>query len=298
MNLEFKEGLLFLYFSLREINQNIAYRNFILNLSLFRLASNSRVKKIMYPFEGRNWESVLVKNMNDLKKFSLGYVHSAITPRNLILSHGGFLAVDEMPEKIITYSEMGTKILNQSLNPKNLKTGYFISNFSHDPSASFIVEDIVQIALNGSVREAKEIIETIAKMKDEYKKRIFVRPNPNDKSFKLVKKYSELNGVNLYKIGTNSIPKVCFFRSSTVALEYLVLGVKIVYLQMDEIVTANIFEYAPEVDVEVANIMYLKDRVISYLDFGPVKGSVIDMGAYKYMINRVTNNNQLLNVFK
>ncbi|WP_422684469.1 hypothetical protein [Candidatus Methylopumilus universalis] len=235
----FHHRLLYIYLCLREINAGTLTNNLIITKSIKHALNNFKDKKIIFPMEGRNWEKSLVNYTNQLSGKSIGYIHCALTPNHLSLIEKGYYLNNEIPTLIITPSSMSSIVINKSFKGKNVRQGYFLRselvNLFPKKASNFLL-----FGLTGNIRDSKEIMSYISRSK--YKEDIKIRLNRNTSSFSSLKKYADRLNLKLLEKNSNDIPKVCFFRSSSLALEYLRLNVTPVYLDLNQIVSSNIFD--------------------------------------------------------
>ena len=72
--------------------------------------------------------------------------------------------------------------------------------------------------------------------------KVCVGLNENSSSYLSLRKYAKKIGINIYSHENDGKPAVCFFRSSSVALDYLSINVYPVYLTFGEVITGNVFD--------------------------------------------------------
>jgi hypothetical protein len=72
--------------------------------------------------------------------------------------------------------------------------------------------------------------------------KVCVSLNPNSSSYLRLRKFARKKGINIYSHENDGKPAVCFFRSSSVALDYLSINVYPVYLTFGEVITGNVFD--------------------------------------------------------
>jgi hypothetical protein len=231
--------LLYIYLCLREINTGTLTNNLIIIKSIKYALNNFKDKKIIFPMEGRNWEKSLVNYTNQLTGKSIGYIHCALTPHHLSLIGKGFYLNKEIPTLIITPSSMSSILINKSFKGKNIRQGYFLRSEFESPFPKK-ASNFLLFGLTGSIKDSKEIMSYISRSK--YKEDIKIRLNRNTSSYSILEKYAQALNLKILKKNSNEIPKVCFFRSSSLALEYLRLNVTPVYLDLNQIVSSNIFD--------------------------------------------------------
>jgi hypothetical protein len=112
----------------------------------------------------------------------------------------------------------------------------------------------ILFALIGDIAEAKLIINKIINLQKEVSVPIKISINRNTSSFKDIQKLVMSSGLKIYNPVTCGLPKVCFFRSSSVAIEFMKRGVCSVYLDLNEPISNNIFELDAVFNIESLNI--------------------------------------------
>ncbi len=232
--------LLYIYLCLKEINSGTFANNLIIVRSIKIALTNSTIKKIIFPMEGRNWEKLIVSYEDKKHVKTIGYIHCALTPFHFSLIHNGYYKSTEIPSVIITPSKMSTILLNKSFKGKDVRQGYFIRGSNRTVLSCKKASNKLLFVLTGNVSESKLIMSYISK--SGVSKNIKIRLNPNSSSYSTLKNYAHALHLNLQSKDDNELPKVCFFRSSSVALDYLRLNVTPVYLNLHQIVSKNIFE--------------------------------------------------------
>jgi hypothetical protein len=236
----FRLKLLYIYLSLKEINDGTLTYNLIIIKSISLALNNSKIQKVIFPMEGRNWEKLMVGYSNQYSVKSVGYIHCALTPYHLSLINKGFYLDSEVPTLIITPGKMCSILINRSFNGKNLRQGFFLRGDRVRPLSPEKSSNYLLFGLTGNARDSKEIMGYISKSK--YRKNIKIRLNTNTSSYLYLKKYAQALNIPLFNKGDNDLPRICFFRSSSIAVEYLRLNVIPVYLNLNQIVSSNIFD--------------------------------------------------------
>ena len=126
--------------------------------------------------------------------------------------------------------------------PHKQKTG------SNEPRISLL------FALIGDTLESELIIRRVASLKNILQQQLVIRLNPNTASFPYLEQLTRSLGLSLYTPQTPGLPQICFFRSSSVAVEYLKQDVRSIYLALDEPVSNNIFELDNKFGIESVHV--------------------------------------------
>jgi hypothetical protein len=254
---------IFLCEAFGEISNNKAFTNYVWKIAIKRFVENIENKIIIFPMEGRNWEKLLVSYSNRGNVTSIGYIHSAITPRNLALTKKGFYFDEEYPKKIITTGAEVTDYIGRIHSHKNILTGYFIRGESTDEYTAHsnkMTDDII-ICLTGNIAEAEILCKIITTLPSKIRNKLIIRPNRNDRNYSKIKKLFFENKLRIFDSINLSIPKYCLYRSSTMAIHYMRMGVTPIYLRFDELVSNNSFELFDKIKVCEIKIEGLSDIV-------------------------------------
>lgn len=237
-----KKIILFIILGLKEINSGTFVNNKIIVTSINAFLIKSHTKKVLYPLEGRNWEKNIVQLMNKSNFHSIGYLHCALTPRHLSLTQAGFYKEYHLPSVMVANSEMSSKIFNQIFPNTIIRDGFFLRGFKS--SLNLIQKDpnTLLFALTGNIEETSEILNWLAVSEIQENYKVIIRLNPNTSSYAYLSGLAKKLRFNLYTGKEDFLPGVCFFRSSSVALEYLRLNVSPVYVSINEVITNNVFD--------------------------------------------------------
>lgn len=238
---------LFVLLALSEINSGITLNQTIIVWALRRHITQDTT--LLYPLEGRNWEKNIVARANRVNARSLGYLHCALTPRHLSLLHQGFLKKQEWPSMLITPGEMATTLLSKTHVGLNIRQGYFLrgnENSSHNRQR----RPYLLFALTGNIPESEEILRNISVFAKSCNTAVVVRLNPNTSSISHLRSFTIGLGLSLYDPKEASLPQLCFFRSSSVAIDYLRNDVVPIYLDTGEFISTNIFNLDGKFSVE------------------------------------------------
>lgn len=236
------EKIIYILIGMKELNLGVVFNNLIITQSLDSYVNTVDKVRLIYPIEGRNWEKVLVKKLKSRLFTAVGYLHMAITPRHLSLHKRGFYKATEVPSIIVANSIMSFKLLENNFPSADVRKGYFLRGVEKYPNASNPEAKTLMFALTGNVSESKKILETLflEDMQDKYS--LIIRLNKNTASYPLIRNLATSMGFRLYNPDQPILPHICFYRSSSVALNYLNCGVLPVYLALDEIISQNSFE--------------------------------------------------------
>jgi len=197
--------------------------------------------------EGRNWEKSIVGALENLEVEAVGYIHCSLTPRHLSLTNVGFYNFEEIPSLIVTPSEMIFQVILKVFPNAMVRKGFFLRG------DRYRIEEVVPtihncllFALTANVKESIKIINSIKDSGVSERNKVVVRLNSNALSYKVISQYVENSGLTLFSKKHDWHPSICFFRSSSVALDYLKFGVTPVYLHLDEIISNNVFDLITE----------------------------------------------------
>ena len=227
---------------LKEINSGTFSNNKVIVTSINALLTKCHVKKVLYPLEGRNWEKKIVKLMSKSNIYSIGYLHCALTPRHLSLTRTGFYREDEVPSVIVANSEMSSQIFKKIFPDAIIRNGFFLRGSTRVVNPIQIDPNAFLFALTGNVEESSEILNCLADSEIQENYKVIIRLNPNTSSYPYLSGLAKNLRFNLYNGNEDYLPRICFFRSSSVALEYLRFNVLPVYVCINEIITNNVFE--------------------------------------------------------
>ncbi len=242
---------LFALLALGEINTGGALNQALIVCAMRRQMRQGRT--LLYPLEGRNWEKGVAASAHRAGARSIGYLHCALTPRHLSLLNPGFLEKHEWPNTLITPGEMATQRLAKTHRGLNVRQGYFLRGGkppSDDPQRG----PYLLFALTGNIRESEEILRNIAVFAKSSRQSIVIRLNPNTSTFPYLRQFTLELGLSLYEPKEVALPQLCFFRSSSVAIDYLRNDVVPIYLDTSEFISTNIFELDDKFPIESVRI--------------------------------------------
>ena len=286
----FNNLVTFITLGLKEINVGVFCNNKIIVKSIDAWLKNNETKKILYPMEGRNWEKNIVEIMNDRKIYSIGYIHCALTPRHLSLTQTGFYKPQEVPSVVVAPGEMIAQLMHKIFPNTIVRKGYFLRGSKDDASnLKKINPNTLQFALTGNIAESTKIIDCLAISGIQKNYQIIIRLNPNTLTYGHLAKYVKKLGLKLYSADDEFLPSICFFRSSSVALDYLKLNVMPVYLNLDEIVSNNVFDLDGKyefMELDVNELIGDNIETIVRFNIEVTKGAEIS----KYYLQNITPN--------
>ena len=225
--------------------------NFLLNvwfyLSAGALASRIQSRAVLYPFENRSWEKMLVLAFrNRGSGFRLiGYQHASITPRHssLFFSKGEW-DVTPLPDAVVTTGEIPRSILIKigRYPESRVRAGVALRQ---PPGRGVLREEKktlgqVLVILSSSVDEyVKSLLLLNEAFRGNNRYKVIIRNHPT------IPLSAALNVLGPMEFDfQNSSSKsaaedlqecdVVFYTSSTVALEALALGIPVVYLDLGD----------------------------------------------------------------
>lgn len=293
---EANHRLIFILLSLKEINSGSFNSNLIICASICGFLTQSKTTKLIYPMEGRSWEKRVVSFSNLAGIRTIGYVHCALTPRHFSLIHQGFYDSSNSPSVIVAPSEMSAQILKKVFSESMVRKGFFLRANKGLSKISPKEEGMLIFALTGSIEESCTILDGLAKTGIHNLYKVFIRLNQNTSTYGYLVKYVEKLQINLYDQTNNSLPQLCFFRSSSVALDYLRLNVTPIYISLDEVISNNIFELDSQYGFKTLDIC---GDILSQVDFILANEESLEMPGGKvaqYYLDQEYNSTQLMSL--
>ena len=230
--------LLFVLLGCRETHRGIAFQSRLTAAALAAHVASEEVRSVYFPMEGRNWEKRLLASANAHGARATGYLHCALTPRHAGLLHAGFFAPAELPAVLRTPGPMAAKAIAPNLPSVHVRSGYFIRG--DRPAAGGASGDALLFALTGNIEESRCILQALAGLPPG-PLRPLVRLNPHAASHGRLAREARDLGLELWSAGA-AAPRLCFFRSSSVAIGYLRSGSVPVYLDLGEAISNNSFD--------------------------------------------------------
>jgi len=261
----FFDKIIFIILGLKDINSGAFNRDKVIVKSIEAWLENNMTSKFLYPMEGRGWEKNIVKVMNKKAVNSIGYLHCALTPRHLSLNQTGFYQEENIPAVIIAPSKMSANILNKTFPKVAVRNGFFLRGSKKKDINESIEQspNTLLFALTGNIEESTQILNYLFESKIQKLYKIVIRLNPNTSTYLYLKGLVERYNFILYVRQNDSLPNACFFRSSSVALDYLRLGVLPIYISLGEIVSNNVFELDNKYQFERVEFLKNKETGIS-----------------------------------
>jgi hypothetical protein len=242
---------LFALLALGEINAGVTLNQTLIVSAMRQCMREGRT--LLYPFEGRNWEKIVAACAHKVGGHSIGYLHCALTPRHLSLLKPRFVETHEWPDILVAPGEMATKLLSKTHVGVRVRKGYFLRG-GRPPSENPKRASYLLFALTGSVSESKKILRNIAIFAKKSGQSVVVRLNPNTSTFPHLRQFTHELGLALYDSREPALPQLCFFRSSSVAIDYLRNNVVPIYLDTGELIGTNIFELDGKFPIESVRI--------------------------------------------
>ena len=270
------ERRIFLLFGLQEIISGRILSQQIAVQAMARHFRQGKTHALLFPMEGRNWEKCIVKSSKSTCIHSSGYLHCALTPRHLGLLDNEFISPAERPSRMIAPSEMAYGLLTKAYGDI-VRKGYFLRSPRRREGGINRSQTSLLFALIGDAGESELIIRQVASLKNILQQQLVIRLNPNTASFLYLKQLTCSLGLLLYTPQAPVLPQICFFRSSSVAIEYLKQDVRSIYLALDEPVSNNIFELDNKFGMESVHVDdALGDNICGLLrKLSPIKGNDI-----------------------
>jgi hypothetical protein len=232
--------LLFIALACRETHRGTAFQGLLTARALGAHVNSEAVRMVIFPMEGRNWEKRLLACINARGARSTGYLHCALTPRHAGLLHPGFFTDAELPTVLRTPGPMAAKAITPAFPAVEVKSGYFIRGDWPQRTALPPQGEALMFALTGNIGESRRLLQAIARL-PAGDGRPVVRLNPHAASHGRLRHYAQELGLDIWVAGA-AAPRLCFFRSSSVAIGYLRMGVVPIYLDLGEVFSNNSFD--------------------------------------------------------
>lgn len=228
---------------LLEARSGVLLQNRVIAEALACHLAGGSVRTVLYPMEGRTWEKRLVAQAHAAGARACGYLHCALTPRHAGLLHGGFFERDEIPDVMSAPGAFAAERLAARFPGAEVRARYFVRGERQFPSRRD--PGLLLFALTGNVEESGRILRAAATLGRRGGHRIVVRLNPTTSTYARLCAGAREVGLAVYEDGEPAVPGYCFFRSSSVAIDYLRLGVVPVYLDLGDAIGNNSFELDP-----------------------------------------------------
>ncbi len=278
--------LFFLRFSLEEMLSGALYNNYLLDMFGKKINVYGNYKKFIFPMEGRNWEKKIISNQNNFKCKYIGYIHCAVTPFHLSLTSKKFYNSNETPSVIITPSTMVYNLISRIFINSAIIDGSFIRG-SDLPENLLVDKKLILIVLTSYIPEAKVIIESIVSSGLHKRYKIEIKVHPDPVTSKIIIKLVNQNKLSLFTGFSNFKPLVCLFRSSSIAIEYLRIGINPIYINLHSGFSNNIFDLDNVYNFTRLDIDKFKSFVPSKILYK--KNKCVDISDYYLKISDVKN---------
>jgi len=261
-----KKKKLFVLLAIKEINSGNTLNQSIIVRAVHRHICQSKIQTLLYPLEGRNWEKRIVCLANKLGIRTIGYLHCALTPRHLSLLDNKYTSSNEWPTTVIAPGQFPFQLLSITHPTIQIRKGYFLrGRVKTTDSPMTMKSEYLLFVLTGDINESKIIMQCLANFSLKSAISVMVRLNPNNSNYNILTSLAKQYALQIQEPLDLSLPSICFYRSSSVALSYLRKNVPIVYIVIPEIISSNIFELSnlhfdkieigPAFDIGVINIV-------------------------------------------
>jgi hypothetical protein len=137
---------------------------------------------------------------------------------------------------------MAFDLLSRIFPDVSIIKGFFLRGSKVAVNAPAKHADLLLFALTGDINESEHIMSHVAGLRLQQNSKLVIRLNPNTSTYVHLANYARKLNLNLYMPSDATLPGLCFFRSSSVAIDYLKADVIPVYLGLNEIISNNIFE--------------------------------------------------------
>ena len=279
-------------------NKNILIRNliqetileeiskgFVENLLVYRAFKRinkiEKIEKILYPFENKPIEKLMLIGIKNKFK-TIGYQHTSITERHLsfkLLKNE--LNVNPLPDKIVTIGEVTRKwmIDKGNFNPSKIKEGVALRTnlISLKKNNSFDANKIkLLFVFSSSINEIVLCINFLQKVIPRNKIICRFRFHKHFPFYKLKKDHQNWVNKNIQLISDDSLQNdlswtnMTLYISSSVALESLLVGKPIIWLDIDKLNSNPLLynnihnswrvKYSKELINIIHEIFYLSDK--------------------------------------
>lgn len=224
-----------------EIYNGDFFYHCFLKASFSRIFNSLSPSKILYPFENRSWEKLLLHSAYETGiKNTTGYQHSSITERHLalkVLDHE--LSSKDLPLKIITSGQVTLdwlKLHSPGIAKKLICGGSLrkVREKLNLPRQKGIL-----VPISSSINEARLILTVLNRLPDKISMPIIVRSHPTiniDKLFNAMKWNSNITLSKEKKLSEDlTCCHVILYSSSTVAIEGMLSGRLPIFLDIGDI---------------------------------------------------------------
>ena len=247
-----KNKIVFLNLLIRSLNSP-SFFNFVINNQIIKTILLHKNKQVLFPMEGRNWE----KNISTYAKYSIGVMHTTLTPRHLWLSHPLY-KLHELPSEIIVpgkiYKNMINKLYPIKIHISDIFRYQYLEFKKYNNNKLNVL-----FSLNSNFKELKIIIDRLLKLNFLDSVSFYFRPNPNASNYSQISSFIKKNG---FQISYDLKPDICFYRSSAMAINYINCNIPSVYLKLDEFYSHNIFNLTSTKLIKEAYLSDLSESLI------------------------------------
>lgn len=229
------------------INRGECFSNLTVYFAAFNLLQKYRPHKLIYPFENRSWEKMLIlaarKVSSDIRL--VGYQHASINARHLTF----YLEEEEyreipFPDDIITTGCITRDIMSSLLRvpPERLKAGCALrqslpSSNTNRPLPKKIYSILVVLTMSAD-EDARALEFLDAAFADSQPYKLTLRPHPCIDFKEVLRLYEprhikyELDAGPLYRALNSS--DLLLYASSTVSLEAISAGIPVIFLALTQ----------------------------------------------------------------
>jgi hypothetical protein len=218
--------------------------NLILYRAFKRLSKEKRINRLIYPFENKSFEKLMLLETKRKIK-TIGYQHSSITPRHFSLCMTKEeRKINPLPDIIVTIGEVTKKWLVQKGNiPKEkIRTGVYLRGVNKIKTKKSFSDKKVNLLFTFS-SSYSEIIKTVDFLRSGFQNlnsyKITFRFHP-DFAFKQLnrdyKKWINRNIDSISKISLIDELKCCdvlVYTSSSISIEAISSKIPVIYLDID-----------------------------------------------------------------
>lgn len=224
-----------------EISNGDFFYHCFLKASFSRIFNSLSPSTILYPFENRSWEKLLLHSAYEVGiKNTIGYQHSSITERHLALKIlVNELRPKDLPLKIITSGQVTLEWLklHSPAIAKKLICGGSLRKVKEKlnlPSQKGIL-----VPISSSINEARLILTVLNGLSDKISMPIIVRSHPTiniDQLFNAMKWNSNITLSKEKKLSEDlTCCHLVLYSSSTVAIEGMLSGRLPIFLDIGDI---------------------------------------------------------------
>ncbi len=216
------------------------YHNF-LKASFNRIFNSLSPGTVLYPFENRSWEKLLLHSAHEAGiKNTIGYQHSSITERHLALKIlDNDLDSKDLPLKIITSGQVTFKWLKRHSPAiaKKLICGGSLRKVKE--KLKLPTQKGILVPISSSINEARLILTVLNKFAEKISIPVIVRSHPTINIYQLFNSMKWNSNITLSKEKKLSEDliycHVVLYSSSTVAIEGMLSGRLPIFLDIGDI---------------------------------------------------------------